>query len=593
MLHPFPIPRDTASHLLLFCLLTALALALRFQTLDAVSETVYANFLLPDERYYHDWAVDLLNNNSPVKVFEYAPLPAYLMALVYKVVSIDINHIRIANILLNTLGCMTIYAITRLLTSRSWALVALAMAACTRELVFYSVVPLKTSLAFFLFALLAYLTLLSLHRFSRLLLIAIGILLGLSMAVRPNVLILLPLLPVVIIALQRRHLNGKMRFLVLLLTGVGFAGALLPLSLHNYLHSRQFSVLPVQSGFLFYCTNTIGNPTPLYRPVPFASSLPEEQGIHFIIEASRKSKTTMDAGQASSYWRRQVMHEALDNPLHYLKKIRDKTLMLVNASENGDHYHIGFMSNLIPKIKMLPFRYWYFLVLGYAAMIIGWNKSREIRCLASILVAYLTTLLLYSTGNRFTLPLLALLIPAAAWLGHHLYRLVSTASLGRLATIFLFPALLFCIGRLPVEGTGDLSKHFNNLAFIHNQKGDSEAAVRYWQQSADLKQTYSDVALLFLAGHHYRQQGPHRAIETLQTIPDASFMAAAKYATLGDIFLHHDQREQALEAYRRSLALNSGQRRVRQQRIAILGQRHPKEAQEEKLALQAIQRFYK
>lgn len=579
-------------NLAVFIFLAAAALILRFWALGEISESVYATSLLPDERYYHDWAVAILNGKPPEKAFEYAPLPAYLMALIYKVLSVDINHIRTANVLINTLGCLVVYSITLLLVNQRWALAALGMAACCRELVFYSVVPLKTSLSFFLFALLVYLTLLSIRRYSHLLLIATGTVLGLSMTVRPNVLILLPLLPCVIIFLNRSSMDRKKRLLVLLLTGIGFAGALLPLAIHNYHYSNQLSLVPVQSGFLFYCTNTVDNPTPLYRPVQFASSLPEEQGIHFTIEASRRTGKVMDTRQASSYWRFQVVQEAIDHPLQYLKKFRDKSLMLFSASENGDHYHIGFMSNFIPYFKMLQIRYWHFLVIGYAAMIIGWRKSKEIQCLATILSAYLITLLLYSTGNRFTLPLLALLIPAAAWLCNHLCNLTAARQYHKFALPFIVTALIVSIGRFPVQGTGDLSMHYNNLAFLHNQNGDTKSASRYWQQSANLKQTYSDVAVLFLAGDVYRHSGHRSTIKTLLSIADTSIMAAAKYATLGDIYLHHGQGREALTAYQKSLTFNSGQVRVRRALLPLLDQIAPHKAREEYEALQTTLEYY-
>lgn len=592
MLKSSPATNSTSLHLSLLFLLIALSIVVRFWALGEVSESVYGSSLLPDERYYHDWAVAILNGKPPEKAFEYAPLPAYLMALTYKVLSVDINHIRTANVCINTLGCLVIYFITLLLVNRRWALAALGMAACCRELVFYSVVPLKTSLSFFLFALLTYLILLSIRHYSRLLLLATGFLLGLAMTVRPNVLILLPLLPLAIIFLNSSPLDKKKRLLIPLLTGIGFAGALLPLALHNYHYSKQVSLIPVQSGFLLYCTNTVDNPTPLYRPVQFASSLPEEQGIHFTIEASRRTQSTMDTRQASNYWRLQVVNEAIAHPLQYLKKFRDKTLMLFSASENGDHYHIGFMSSFISFLNILQLRYWHFLVVGYTAMIVGWKKSKEIQCLATIALAYLITMLLYSTGNRFTLPLLALLIPATAWMGHHCFNLITTRQYRRVIAAVLIATLIVFLGRIPVRGAGDLSMHFNNLAFLHNQRGDTETASRYWLQSANLKQTYSDVAVLFLAGHIYRQSGYRRAIEALFSISDKSFMAAAKYGTLGDIYLHHGQRLKALDAYRKSLGLNSGQIRIRHALITILDDTEPQKSQEEKKALHTTLKYY-
>lgn len=579
---------------LLFFLLLLLAISLRLLALKALSETPYYTFLLPDERYYHDWALAVLKGQPIAETFEYAPLPAYFMALVYKIFSADIFFIRLSNILFNIAGCILVFLIARIIVGRYWALLSFAFAACSAELIFYAVVPLKTSLSFFLFALFIYLVLLSISTLSWKRVFAVGLVLGAAMTVRPNALVFLPFIIPVILYFNDELLSYSRMVLVGLIVFLGFICTALPLSLHNFSLTGKFAFLPVQSGFLSYCTNTVNNPTPFYRPVAFASSHPEEQGVHFVIEASKRQGKVLTAKQASRYWQLEVIKEAGREPQQAFEKIWMKTLMLFSYGENSDHYNLRVMAEIVPFFRILQIKFWVFMFFGYTGLVFGFRRSAAIRCISILCLAYLMTLLLYSTGNRFFLPVLAILIPSSTWFIQYVVEKISTPTdykevtrIGLLLLVFVF------LGKMPVNGSGDLSKHYNTLAFAYKEKGNIDLALRYWQKSNERKETYSDVASLFLAGDDYQRYGPQKAIERLWRIPDSSFMSAAKYSTLGDIYKHHNNLQEALQSYRKSLAINFGQIRAREEITAILSVLNSEKLPGEINELEWVSNFYR
>ena len=78
-----------------------LACVVRVLALLSLSKTVYFTNLMPDEFLYHAWASEIANGTyRPSSVYQFAPLPAYVMAAVYKLLSPDIFYIRILNIVL-------------------------------------------------------------------------------------------------------------------------------------------------------------------------------------------------------------------------------------------------------------------------------------------------------------------------------------------------------------------------------------------------------------------------------------------------------------------------------------------------------------
>ena len=131
-----------------------LALIIRVLALLSLRNSIYFDYLLWDERVYHTWAVQIAKGTfQSSSVFEMAPFPAYLMAFVYKILSPDILYIRLLNIILGVLTCYLVYLTGKELVNQKTGILACLVACLYKPFIFYSIVPLKTSLSVVLFAL--------------------------------------------------------------------------------------------------------------------------------------------------------------------------------------------------------------------------------------------------------------------------------------------------------------------------------------------------------------------------------------------------------------------------------------------------------
>ena len=153
----FTNPTAKQTYLLLSAILL-LALILRIVALLSLKESIYFDYLLWDERLYHNWAMKIAKGTfHSSSVYEMAPLPAYLMAFIYRIFSPDILYIRILHIIFGVLTCFLIYLIGKEMADRTVGLIACLIACLYKPFIFYSIVPLKTALSVFLFALMCYL----------------------------------------------------------------------------------------------------------------------------------------------------------------------------------------------------------------------------------------------------------------------------------------------------------------------------------------------------------------------------------------------------------------------------------------------------
>jgi 4-amino-4-deoxy-L-arabinose transferase-like glycosyltransferase len=525
---------------------------------------------------------------------EYAPLPAYLMAILYRVFSPDVLVYRWFNILVGTASCLLVYCIASRLVTRRYALLALAGAVICPPLIFYSLVPLKTALAVLLFGLVVYLTV-SVHGKSSLLrILLLGLSLGFFCNVRPNGIVFLPILPFLLFLLGIKELGIQKRTALLpLVFLLGFLVAVAPFLLRSHHLEGSLHLLPAQSGFLLYANNNPANPTPYYRPVAFASSHPREQGIQFTIEAQRQSGQKKSLREASAFWRQQVLEMMMSSPVSFFKKLGHKALASINFHLEGDHYHLRFMAELM-VILQLPLPGWpLFLVLGLSGLLFALAKGDSPAKRCNLLVwPYILTLVIYSPGTRFQLPLLMIFIPAALYYVHILVTKARKKQIGTATSLLLLPILFSCIALLPLQGVGEKSNSFNTHAFLLKKNGQVDKATQYWQRAEGLNESFSDISRLFLAGVSSREGDLNQAIRYLERIADSSFAAAAKYATLGDILRHKGLTDEAIEAYNTSLAINYGQRRIRRLLVRMLHELAPKEAARQQEILLKINAYY-
>jgi len=595
-----------------------LALLLRVAALKDLSGSIYFDFLLWDERIYHEWAKKIADGSFASKtVYEFPPLFAYLMAAVYRLFSPDVFYIRILNIVFGVFACWMVYLLGSAIADRRTGLLACLIAALYKPFIFYSIVPLKETLAVALFALACYLAIMALKqdglygmsprpagpgarisllfRKYRLFYItaSLGVAAGLLLNVRPNAVILIPVFPLFILWYAKK--NGiplKKIFMGLLLYVLGLSIAVSPFVIRNVRVAGEFALTTSQAGFNLYLGNTLKNPDPYYRPVPFASSSPFEQGIHFTIEASRREGRKLSPGEASSHWTKEVLHSALSQPAEFAWKGIQKTLAVFNRFEACDHYDIDFISRFVPFFKFPLISFWLILPLGMAGLILRGIRNDRIRMLLIILFFYGLTLLVFFTAGRYRLLMPVILIPFAA-LG--IMEILSSFRNRQYRKTLLFGAIIsifLIIGFLPVRATDDKSAYYNTHAIILDSKGFGDEAIRYWKVSSEMQKPYSAFANLSLAAKYYQRGNVQMGSFYLEKIPDESFAAASKYELMGDVMIHRKDAGKAVAAYERSLAINSGQRLPRMKLIRIYRVIDSPRAKEEEKTLSHITSFY-
>ena len=562
----------------------------------SLSGTMYNGAVMPDERIYHAWAAAIANGTfNSATVYEFAPLPAYLVGGVYWLLGPDPLYFRVLNVILGSGVCVLVYLLAGAAFSRRSALPAGLLAGLYGPFIFYSAVPLKTSLGLLLFAMTLWLFMLGLKgRLHSAGMAVLGLTTGWLLNVRANSGFLILLIPLVCLYVAFRQKRASRRVILgLMLFTVGVAAAVGPFVIRNYLVTGQVALITSQTGRNLYYGNNPESESPYYRPARFASAEPREQAVHFTIEASRRTGRALSSGEASSFWTREVIRGALAEPARFVKKFIWKVLALFNHSEMGDHYHIGFTSRWAGFFKVPWPAFWLLMPLGVAGLLTGLKGADQVKALGLTASLYAATLVIFVTNTRYRLPLMIILIPCAvsglfAW-----WSDVKQKNYRRAGYFLALAVVFFVLEVLPVPGAGDLTAYYNGHALLLNRLGHRAEAAEFWQESSALKGAYSLNADISLAGVSLDRQDVAGALAFLEKVPDEYFSAALKYRVVGDILGRLGRLPMAAAAYEKSLEINAGQPVVRKQLIDVYAVNDPEKAAAQEAQLAWVLSFYR
>ncbi|MFT6040363.1 MAG: 4-amino-4-deoxy-L-arabinose transferase-like glycosyltransferase [Planctomycetota bacterium] len=429
--------------------------------------------LLSDSRYYLDWAVSLVGGSEfefegPGKPYWMPPLYPLMLAATGASISIMV-------LVQGLMGLATTALLVRfgedLLgrglgahTARRAALASGLIWSLYGPVLFFETRLLGVSVAL----LLAVLTLGLVLRYLRApgigLAIAAGLAAGVLALVRPNTLLSIPAIALVMIAALKTAQCTSLRARVAPAIAFGLAAlvAIAPALWKNHEAEGEWIPLTANGGINFYFGNNPASHGTFHAPGPEWGSIGGQRQTSIDL-ASEATGTAMSHGEASSFWFGQGRDYLVEQPGAAAKLWLLKLADCLSSTEYGIQYNIHAARAVAPSLWIagLPFGALLFLAaLGMAAVLRGKSLDRGAWLLVLAWIgAGLVSALLYFTYSRFRLPLLPALMPFA---GLGMLALLSKANRPRPAAL-LVAAALAAVSFLPAEG--DYPDHLKAHAF--------------------------------------------------------------------------------------------------------------------------------
>ncbi|MFH2055686.1 MAG: tetratricopeptide repeat protein, partial [bacterium] len=332
-----------------------------------------------------------------------------------------------------------------------------------------------------------------------------GFSLGLSAITRPTVLLFALLLG---LYLLYRYLKKQQTSLSqVALFSLAVIIPILPVTIHNYTVSGEFTLIGTYSGMNLF----IGNNS---EADGVSAELPGARHSWWGMMEDSKQMAEADVGheltaaEQSGYWTKRAAAEIVSDPVHWLAQLGRKAALLLWGEELSNNVELYFFAHQTAMLKPLLWKFvvrfpWgVILPLALLGMVLVWSRRPEMTVLLLYLIGLSLPLLLFFVTARYRVPLVpVLLLFAAAGLTMGIRE---WPQLGvRRKTVGVALTVLACIvANVNLLGyRTDLGAHgYHTMATLYDEAGDLASAEEYYRKALavdpELPESLNDLAML-------------------------------------------------------------------------------------------------
>lgn len=432
--------------------------------------------LLVDSLYHDRWAMVIASGNwVGTEAFFRAPFYIYFLGLIYTILGHSLLAARIVGHLIGLLSIGFTYKIAEKVFDKRAAVLAASIHALYPLAVYFeSELMVEPLLTILLEA--SVLALLSAGRQQGCCRYAFsGILMGLAAITKPVI------LPLVIIVAGYIYLRGggfKRIANCFILFMAGVALIVLPVTIRNYIVSKDLVLVASSGGINFY----IGNNS---RADGLTASVPEI-GTNWQIEdirylAEKETGRSLKPSEVSDYWYRKGRQWIIENPSDFAMLYLKKIYFFTNNYEVSNNRNLNAVFGANPILRISPLNFGMILsavVLSFFFLHRIREKRNELILVLGLILLFAGMTAFYFINARFRLPILPFLFCLASF---GVISLVDTIKTGRLliAALCLLTGgavYIFSISNLYQIDTGNLKSFYFNQGNYFLHTGDFEKA---------------------------------------------------------------------------------------------------------------------
>ncbi|MDD5087954.1 MAG: tetratricopeptide repeat protein [bacterium] len=353
-----------------------------------------------DPAWYDDAAMNILSGHwGPFPLFR-APLYPALLAAVYGIFGHDLVAARLLNVALQGVTIWAVWRIGRRFLSPAVGILAAALLAVNGTAVYFANEILSTSLEMLAAALGLWATLRLTHDRGLPAVLLCGLAWGLAALVRPNYLILFPVILIAVLAF-RAPLSLRTAGLALLVWLAGAFAPILPVTAANVFRGGEFVLIATQGGVNFWIGN---NP----ESTGALSVLPGYGNMWRMEDAEREAERELGhpprPGELSNFYYDKGWSFLAENPWQSLRFMIRKTLLFFNRFEISNNKHILHFAALSPWLP--PLLWLNFGLLVPFALLGIWTawRTHAAKLLLGLAAVYTISVVLFFVTARFRMP---------------------------------------------------------------------------------------------------------------------------------------------------------------------------------------------
>jgi hypothetical protein len=242
-----------------------------------------------------------------------------------------------------------------------------------------------------------------------------GLLYGAAALTRPNVLLALPFIA---IGAAFAFRIGWKRLPVLGAAGaLGVALAISPATIHNWRAEGAFIPVAANGGVNFY----LGNERGATGLTPVPPGLRWEQTMVRPLLAGQFSLSAQDR-----WWYARAVEEIGAAPGRWVRLLGTKTALLLNAAESSNNKALGHFTAVSFPVR--HYRWWFGVMVCLSLAGLVTRPGGAAAGFAAMITGFGVSVVLFFVSERYRLPLVPLLAPAAAAGAGELFQAIRSRS---------------------------------------------------------------------------------------------------------------------------------------------------------------------
>ena len=512
-----------------------------------------------DALYHHDWAVSIIKGGWLGKdSFFRAPLYPYFLSLLCRIFGINFLIPRIVQSLIGSLNCVLIQKIGNKLFDKKVGNIAGIITAFYPLFIYFDNELLLPSLLIF-FILFGFFSILkqNLDKSTNLGWFITGLGWGLAAITRPNVILFLIILP---FWFYRKMKKDFLR--VVLYSVMGVLSMIIPVTIRNYVVSKEFVPIAWQGGTNFYIGN---NPysTGMTAVIPgtretwwgtfYDAKKIAEQAI------GRKLKNS----EIDRYWFNQGLEFIKNEPVKTFYLFLKKTYLFFGGFEVSSERDIYFFTKLTYLkflIFALPFFQFPFGLIFPLALIGCWyafKRKQDISLLLVFIITYSLSFIIFFVCARYRLAIIPFLIMLA---GFAIVAFIDELKRGKIKnsivvlTVFVVFFIFFNANIFQLKPVNPALSYFT-LADAEFQKRNYQRTIFYLEKSLNYMPNYAEA--LNLLGVTYKQIGkPEKALFYYQAAIESDPILPDPYSNIGNIYAEAGEYVKANDFYLKAIEID-------------------------------------
>ena len=411
----------------IFIFLISLSVRLIY-LIELHAKSPFSGYLYLDAFRYNSWAQSIaFGAKHVIEPTFRAPLYPVFLAVIYKIFGPNLFMARLMQMLISALICVMIYFIALKIFNKRIAIISSLLGAFYGPFFYWAGEILIVTLIVFLDLVMLLILLYAFDKPKKLYWLLGGVVLGLSSITRPNVLIFIPWVIVLIFLMNKfkqTRTTKKLRFVYMLCFLAGIIVVISPVTISNYATANDFVLISSQGGINFYMGNNPDADGKTAQPPGIVETHGEFLDDAWLVSVKFAEETageSLKPSQVSRFWYLEGLKFIIENPLEWFKLMCKKFAYFwtgVEITNNEDVYYFTRFSHILRLLmwhKGLAFPFGIICPLALVGIIISRKFWRKLLLLYGFIFFYMVSVMLFFVCARYRLPVVPILLIFAGY----------------------------------------------------------------------------------------------------------------------------------------------------------------------------------